>query len=162
MSVRISATDWVEGGFDPDQAVDFAGLLRDHGCDLVDVSSGQVSPLEQPAFGRSYQTPFADRIRNEIGPKYGTTVIAVGAISSPDDVSSLLLAGRADLVALGRPHLVDPFFATRAAAWYGKRAVAVAPPYMAGAAQLMRETEKARDKQRDLQVKAKITSGAKR
>ena len=78
MSVRISATDWVDGGFDPDQAVAFARMLQEHGCDIVDVSSGQVSPLERPAFGRSFQTPFADRIRNEVG----IATIAVGAISS--------------------------------------------------------------------------------
>jgi anthraniloyl-CoA monooxygenase len=112
MSVRISATDWVEGGFDPDQAVAFARVLAEHGCDIVDVSSGQVSPLERPAFGRSYQTPFADRIRNEVG----IPTIAVGAISSYDDVNTILLAGRADLCALARPHLYDPYWTLHAAA----------------------------------------------
>ncbi len=112
MSVRISATDWVQGGFDPDQAVEFARMLREHGCDLVDVSSGQVSPLEQPAFGRSFQTPFADRIRNEVG----IPTIAVGAIASYDDVNTIVLAGRADLCALARPHLYDPHWTLHAAA----------------------------------------------
>jgi anthraniloyl-CoA monooxygenase len=93
VSVRISATDWVAGGFDPDQAVAFARMLASHGCDIVDVSSGQVSPLEKPAYGRSYQTPFADRIRHEVG----VPVIAVGAIASYDDVNTIVLAGRADL-----------------------------------------------------------------
>ena len=92
LSVRISATDWVAGGFDPDDAVALARMLAAHGCDIVDVSSGQVTPLEKPAFGRSYQTPFADRIRNEAG----IPTIAVGAIASYDDVNTIVLrrAGR--------------------------------------------------------------------
>ncbi len=117
MSVRISATDWVQGGFDPDQAVAFARMLLEHGCDIVDVSSGQVSPFERPAFGRSYQTPFADRIRNEVG----IPTIAVGAISSYDDVNTIVLAGRADLCALARPHLYDPHWTLHAAAEQGGR-----------------------------------------
>ena len=112
MSVRISATDWVEGGFADDDAVHFAQMLLEHGCDIVDVSSGQVSPLERPAFGRSFQTPFADRIRNEVE----IPTIAVGAISSYDDVNTIILSGRADLCALGRPHLYDPAWTLHAAA----------------------------------------------
>jgi anthraniloyl-CoA monooxygenase len=112
MSVRISATDWVRGGFDPDDAVTFARMLQEHGCDVVDVSSGQVSPAEQPAFGRSFQTPFADRIRNEVG----IPTIAVGAIASYDDVNTIVLAGRADMCALARPHLYDPHWTLHAAA----------------------------------------------
>jgi anthraniloyl-CoA monooxygenase len=112
MSVRISATDWVPGGFDANEAVVFARMLREHGCDIVDVSSGQVSPLERPAFGRSYQTPFADRIRNEVG----IPTIAVGAISSYDDVNTIVVAGRADMCALARPHLYDPDWTLHAAA----------------------------------------------
>jgi anthraniloyl-CoA monooxygenase len=115
MSVRISATDWVPGGFTADDAVAFAGMLRDHGCDLVDVSTGQVSPLERPAYGRSFQTPFADRIRNEVG----IPVMAVGAISSYDDVNTIVLAGRADLCALARPHIYDPYWTLHAAAEQG-------------------------------------------
>ena len=88
------------------------GCSRDHGCDIVDVSSGQVSPDERPAFGRSYQTPFADRIHNEVG----IPTIAVGAISSYDDVNTIMLAGRADLCALARPHLYDPQWTLHAAA----------------------------------------------
>jgi anthraniloyl-CoA monooxygenase len=128
MSVRISATDWVPGGFDPDQAVAFAGMLRDHGCDIVDVSSGQVSPLERPAFGRSYQTPFADRIRNEVG----IPTIAVGAISSYDDVNTIILAGRADLCALARPHIYDPHWTLHAAAEQDYAGVEWVPQYRAG------------------------------
>jgi anthraniloyl-CoA monooxygenase len=130
MSARISATDWVDGGFDCDQAVEFARMLSDHGCDIVDVSSGQVSPLERPAFGRSYQTPFADRIRNEVG----IPTIAVGAISSYDDVNTIVLAGRADLCALARPHLYDPHWTLHAAAEqdYIGEGVAWVPQYRAG------------------------------
>ncbi|HEY6760321.1 MAG TPA: FAD-dependent monooxygenase, partial [Baekduia sp.] len=115
ISVRISATDWTPGGFTGDDAVALAALLRDHGCDIVDVSTGQVSPDQQPAFGRSYQTPFADRIRNEVG----IPTIAVGALSSYEDVNTTILAGRADLCALGRPHLFDPYWTLHAAADQG-------------------------------------------
>ena len=89
MTVRISATDWCEGGLDVDDAVEIARAFAEHGAAGIDVSTGQVVSEEKPAFGRSYQTPYADRIRNEIGRKYGVAVIAVGAISSYDDVNSL-------------------------------------------------------------------------
>src|SRR3954454_22904505 len=112
MSVRVSAHDWSDGGFTDDDAVAFARMLREAGCDIVDVSSGQVWPEQQPAYGRSFQTPFADRIRHEAG----IPAIAVGAISSHDDVNTILLAGRADLCALARPHLWDPQWTLHAAA----------------------------------------------
>ena len=128
LSVRISATDWVPGGFDPDQAVAFARMLAAHGCDIVDVSSGQVSRMEKPAFGRSYQTPFADRIRHEVG----MPVIAVGAISSYDDVNTIVAAGRADLCALARPHLYDPNWTLHAAAEQDFDLVRWVPQYQAG------------------------------
>ncbi|MGE5288164.1 MAG: bifunctional salicylyl-CoA 5-hydroxylase/oxidoreductase [Micromonosporaceae bacterium] len=116
MTVRISATDWHEGGIDADQAVEIARAFAEHGVDGIDVSTGQVVSDERPAFGRSYQTPYADRIRNEVGRKYGVAVIAVGAISSYDDVNSIILAGRADACALGRAHLYDPQWTLHAAA----------------------------------------------
>lgn len=116
LSVRISATDWFEGGNDINEAVEISRAFAEHGVDVINVSTGQVVKSEKPALGRSYQTPFADRIRNEIGEKYGITVIAVGAISSYDDVNSVLLAGRADLVAIGRTHLYDPQWTLHAAA----------------------------------------------
>jgi anthraniloyl-CoA monooxygenase len=128
MSVRISATDWVDGGFTPDDAVAFARMLREHGCDVIDVSSGQVSPEEKPAFGRSFQTPFADRIRNEVG----IPTIAVGAIASYDDVNTTVLAGRADLCALARPHLYDPHWTLHAAAEQDYEGVHWVPQYRAG------------------------------
>ena len=119
MTVRISATDWCEGGLDIDDTVEIARAFAEHGVAGIDVSTGQVVSEEKPAFGRSYQTPYADRIRNEIGRKYGVAVIAVGAISSYDDVNSLILAGRADLCALGRTHLYDPQWTLHAAAEQG-------------------------------------------
>ena len=119
LTVRVSATDWHEGGVDADEAVEIARAFAEHGVDGIDVSTGQVVSDERPAFGRSYQTPYADRIRNEIGRKYGVAVIAVGVISSYDDVNSLLLAGRADLCALGRAHLYDPQWTLHAAADQG-------------------------------------------
>lgn len=116
MSVRISATDWLPGGTTGDDAVEIARAFAAHGVDAIDVSSGQVAKDERPAYGRSYQTPFADRIRQEIGSSTGVSVIAVGAISSYDDVNTILLAGRADLCALGRTHLYDPHWTLHAAA----------------------------------------------
>jgi anthraniloyl-CoA monooxygenase len=116
MTVRVSATDWHEGGLDIEDAMEIARAFAEHGAAGIDVSTGQVVSDERPAFGRSYQTPYADRIRNEIGRKYGVAVIAVGAISSYDDVNSIILAGRADLCALGRAHLYDPQWTLHAAA----------------------------------------------
>jgi anthraniloyl-CoA monooxygenase len=115
MSVRISATDWCEDGITAAESVRIARAFAESGVDIVDVSTGQVDPAEQPAFGRSYQTPFADRIRNETG----VATMAVGVISSYDDVNSILLAGRADLCLLGRAHLYDPQWTLHAAAEQG-------------------------------------------
>ncbi|WP_033308426.1 bifunctional salicylyl-CoA 5-hydroxylase/oxidoreductase [Streptomyces iakyrus] len=115
MTVRISATDWAEGGTSAEDAVEIARAFAAHGADAIDVSTGQVVADEQPEFGRSYQTPFADRIRHTTG----IPVIAVGAISSWDDVNSLILAGRTDLCALARPHLYDPHWTLHAAAEQG-------------------------------------------
>ncbi|WUJ83382.1 bifunctional salicylyl-CoA 5-hydroxylase/oxidoreductase [Streptomyces sp. NBC_00377] len=115
MTVRISATDWARGGTSADDAVEIARAFAAHGADAIDVSTGQVVADERPEFGRSYQTPFADRIRHEAK----VPVIAVGAISSWDDVNSLILAGRTDLCALARPHLHDPNWTLHAAAEQG-------------------------------------------
>ncbi|MGW3494507.1 bifunctional salicylyl-CoA 5-hydroxylase/oxidoreductase [Streptomyces sp. NPDC001020] len=130
MTVRISATDWAEGGTTAEEAVEIARAFAAHGADAIDVSTGQVVAEEQPAYGRSYQTPFADRIRHQAG----VPVIAVGAISSWDDVNSLILAGRTDLCALARPHLYDPHWTLHAAAeqdYSGPSALWPAP-YRAG------------------------------
>jgi anthraniloyl-CoA monooxygenase len=115
MTVRISATDWVPGGITGDDAVRIAAAFAGAGADAIDVSTGQVTPDEQPAFGRSFQTPFSDAIRNQTG----IATIAVGVISSYDDVNSIILAGRADLCAIGRAHLYDPNWTLHAAAAQG-------------------------------------------
>ncbi|MFE5720582.1 bifunctional salicylyl-CoA 5-hydroxylase/oxidoreductase [Streptomyces erythrochromogenes] len=130
MTVRLSATDWAPGGTSPEEAVRIAAAFAAHGADAIDVSTGQVVADEAPEYGRSYQTPYADRIRNALG----VPVIAVGAISSWDDVNSLLLAGRADLCALGRPHLYDPHWTLHAAAdqSYEGPAAPWPTPYRAG------------------------------
>ncbi|MCP3757328.1 bifunctional salicylyl-CoA 5-hydroxylase/oxidoreductase [Streptomyces sp. TBY4] len=130
MTVRLSATDWAPGGTSPEEAVAIARAFAAHGADAIDVSTGQVVAEEAPEYGRAYQTPYADRIRNALG----VPVIAVGAISSWDDVNSLLLAGRADLCALGRPHLYDPHWTLHAAAdqSYTGPAAPWPAPYRAG------------------------------
>ncbi|MER5887050.1 bifunctional salicylyl-CoA 5-hydroxylase/oxidoreductase [Streptomyces sp. NPDC001941] len=130
MTVRISATDWAPGGTTPEESVEIARAFVRHGADAIDVSTGQVVPEERPEFGRSYQTPYADRIRNTLG----VPVITVGAISSWDDVNSLLLAGRADLCALARPHLYDPHWTLHAAAEqeYAGPGAPWPVPYLAG------------------------------
>jgi anthraniloyl-CoA monooxygenase len=115
MSVRISAVDWLPGGLEPDDAVEVARLLRAHGCDVVDVSAGQTVPEQRPVYGRLFQTPFADRIRNEV--KMAT--MAVGNISSYMDVNTIIAAGRADLCLLARAHLFDPYWTRHAAYMLG-------------------------------------------
>ena len=126
ISVRISAHDWVEGGITPDDAVEIARAFKAAGADMIDCSSGQVSKKQQPVYGRMYQTPFADRIRNEAG----IPTIAVGAISEADHVNSIIAAGRADLCAVARPHLANPAWTLLEAAKIGvhRRAVAEAVP----------------------------------
>jgi anthraniloyl-CoA monooxygenase len=119
MSVRISAHDWVQGGITPDDAVLIARAFKAAGADLIDCSSGQVSKKEKPVFGRMFQTPFADRIRNEAG----IATIAVGAISEADHVNSIIAAGRADLCAVARPHLANPAWTLSEAARIGYTAV---------------------------------------
>jgi anthraniloyl-CoA monooxygenase len=115
MSARISAVDWVPGGLEPEDAVEVARLLRVHGCDIVDVSAGQTVPEQRPAYGRLFQTPFADRIRNDV--KIAT--MAVGNISSYMDANTIIAAGRADLCLLARAHLFDPYWVRHAAHMLG-------------------------------------------
>jgi anthraniloyl-CoA monooxygenase len=112
MSVRISAVDWAPGGMTSDDAVEVARLLKAHACDIVDVSAGQTVPDQAPVYGRLFQTPFADRIRHDVG----IATMAVGNISSYMDVNTIIAAGRADLCLLARAHLFDPYW-TRHAAW---------------------------------------------
>jgi anthraniloyl-CoA monooxygenase len=139
MSVRISATDWAgEQGITPDDAVAIGEAFAREGADLIDVSAGQTSTDAQPVYGRMFQTPFSDKLRNEA--KLAT--MAVGNIYEPDHANSILAAGRADLVALARPHLVDPFWTLRAAAALDYRDIHVPPQYLNGQAQLARNLKR--------------------
>ncbi len=140
MSVRISAHDWAPGGNTADDAVAMARLFQAAGCDLIDVSSGQTTRAAQPVYGRMYQTPFADRIRNEVG----ILTMAVGAISEADHANSIIAAGRADLCAIARPHLADPAWTLHQAAQLQSRAVDWPLPYLSGRDQLYREQARAR------------------
>ena len=140
MSVRISAHDWVDGGITPDDAVAIARAFKDAGADVIDVSSGQVSPEQKPIYGRMYQTPFADRIRQEAG----IATMAVGAISEADHVNSIISAGRADLCAVGRPHLANPAWTLHEAARIGYSGVEWPQPYASGKTQLETNLQRAR------------------
>jgi anthraniloyl-CoA monooxygenase len=151
MSVRISATDWADGGLSGEDSVMVARLFAQAGCDLIDVSTGQTVADSAPVHGRMYQTPFADQIRNEAG----LATLCVGAITTADQVNTIVAAGRADLVALARPHLVDPSFTLRAAAWYGVEDVHCPPQYLAGREQAFRNAAREREELTGLRVKAK-------
>lgn len=139
MSVRISATDWHEDGITGDDAVEIASAFKDAGADLIDVSTGQTSREAKPVYGRMFQTPYADRIRNEVG----IATMAVGNIFEPDHVNSIIAAGRADLCALGRPHLADPFWTLHAAAQLGYAGLKWPVQYLPGKAQMERNLARA-------------------
>jgi anthraniloyl-CoA monooxygenase len=151
MSVRISATDWKEGGITGDDAVLIAQAFAEHGCDLIDVSTGQTVHDASPIYGRMFQTPFAEQIRNEASLR----TICVGNITSADQVNTILAAGRADLVALGRPHLTDPYFTMRAAAQYGVDGPPTTPQYRPGRDQLNRTMAQLNADLRELRLKAR-------
>ena len=138
MSVRISATDWADNGITPDDAVEIGEAFAREGADLIDVSAGQTWAEQQPVYGRMFQTPFSDKIRNE----GRLATMAVGNIYEPDHANSILAAGRADLVALARPHLVDPFWTLRAAAQLDYRDIHIPPQYLNGVAQLARNLKR--------------------
>ncbi|HEX6901025.1 MAG TPA: bifunctional salicylyl-CoA 5-hydroxylase/oxidoreductase [Thermoanaerobaculia bacterium] len=140
MSVRISATDWVEGGIDCGDAVEVAKAFHLAGADIIHVSAGQTAADAKPVYGRMFQTPFSDRIRNETG----IPTIAVGNITDPDQVNSIIAAGRADLCALARPHLADPQWTLRAAAQLGYTAQPWPVQYLSGKQQLERNLERQR------------------
>ncbi|MDO5604052.1 MAG: bifunctional salicylyl-CoA 5-hydroxylase/oxidoreductase [Paracoccus sp. (in: a-proteobacteria)] len=140
VSVRISANDWVgEAGVTPEEAVEIARMFADAGADIIDVSAGQTTTEARPVYGRMFQTPFSDRIRNETG----LATMAVGNITEPDHVNSILLAGRADLVCLARPHLADPYWTLHAATLLGDDASHWPEPYWNGRDQARRLREKA-------------------
>ncbi len=151
MSVRISATDWADGGLTGDDAVEVARLFAEAGCDLIDVSTGQTTAESAPVFGRMFQTPFSEQIRNEAS----LATMCVGAITTADQVNTIIAAGRADLVALARPHLVDPYFTMRAAAWYGAADVHCPPQYLAGKEQIFRNSARDREDLKELRLKAR-------
>ena len=140
ISVRISAHDWVEGGITPDDAVAIARLFKNAGADMIDCSSGQVSKQENPVYGRMFQTPFADRIRNEAG----IPTIAVGAIFEADHANSIIAAGRADLCAVARPHLANPAWTLTETAKIGYTDIEWPQQYLAGKMQLERKLERER------------------
>jgi anthraniloyl-CoA monooxygenase len=140
ISARISANDWVgEEGITPVDAVEIARLLGDAGVDIINVSAGQTSMRARPVYGRMFQTPFSDRIRNEIG----IATMAVGNIYEPDHVNSILMAGRADLCCLARPHLADPYWTLHAAAQLGYHGETWPKPYLQGRDQLHRLASRA-------------------
>jgi anthraniloyl-CoA monooxygenase len=139
MSVRISAVDWAPGGNTPEDAVEIARAFKQAGADLIDVSTGQTSTASRPVYGRMYQTPLSDQIRNEAG----IATMAVGAITEPDHVNSIIAAGRADLCALARPHLTDPYWTLHAAAQFRYTEQAWPRQYLSGRAQLERNLERA-------------------
>ena len=132
ISVRISAHDWVEGGITPMDATEVARPFKAAGAAMIDCSSGQVSAQQKPIYGRMYQTPFADRIRQEVG----IATLAVGAISEADHVNSIIAAGRADLCAVARPHLANPAWTMTEAARIGYKALQWPSPYVSGQPQL--------------------------
>ncbi|MGJ4898195.1 bifunctional salicylyl-CoA 5-hydroxylase/oxidoreductase [Bradyrhizobium oligotrophicum] len=150
MSVRISATDWADGGVTGDDAVLIARAFGEAGVDLVDVSTGQTVCEAKPIYGRMFQTPFSDQVRNEAD----VATMCVGNITSADQVNTILAAGRADLVALGRPHLVDPSFTMKAAAWYGAD-MFCPPQYLPGKEQIFRNSVRDRQDFEELKIKAK-------
>jgi anthraniloyl-CoA monooxygenase len=139
MSVRLSCHDWTEGGNTPEDAAIFARIFKEAGADLIDCSSGQVSKAEHPVYGRLFQTPFADKIRNEIG----IATIAVGAISEADHANSIIAAGRADLCAIARPHLADPAWTLHEAAKIGVKNLPWPRQYQSGKAQYETNIERA-------------------
>jgi anthraniloyl-CoA monooxygenase len=142
MSVRISANDWVgDDGVTPDEAVEIARMFARAGADIIDVSAGQTSVDAQPVYGRMFQTPFSDRIRNEAG----IATMAVGNIYEPDHANSILMAGRADLVCLARPHLADPYWTLRAALALDDADVDWPLPYLQGRDQAIRLAQRAQE-----------------
>jgi anthraniloyl-CoA monooxygenase len=156
MSVRVSATDWADGGVTNDEAVAIAKAFHAAGADLIHVSTGLTSSAARPVYGRLFQTPFSDRIRNEAG----VPTIAVGNITEPDQVNMILAGGRADLVALARPHLADPHWTLRAAAEAGFAPQWWPPQYEAARRQFERDIQRRSEILRDLQKTAAEASAA--
>jgi anthraniloyl-CoA monooxygenase len=154
MSVRISATDWAPGGLSGEDLIAAARMLKEAGCDLIDCSTGQTVAQQKPVYGRMYQAPFADWVRNEVG----IATMTVGAVTTPDQVNTLLASGKADLVALARPHLANPYFTLQASAWYQHMDQYWPPQYLPGRDQAFRNAARERAEQKELRIKARPAS----
>jgi len=154
MSVRVSATDWAPGGLSGEDLIALTRMLKAAGCDLVDCSTGQTVPQQKPVYGRMYQASYADWVRNEVG----IATMTVGAITTADQVNTLLAAGKADLVALARPHLANPSFTLQASAWYQHMPQYWPPQYLSGRDQAFRLAARERAEQTDLRLRARPAS----
>jgi anthraniloyl-CoA monooxygenase len=154
MSVRISAADWAPGGLSGEDLLELTRMLKEAGCDLVDCSTGQTVPQQRPLYGRMFQAPFADWVRNETG----IATMTVGAITSADQVNTLLASGKADIVALGRPHLANPYFTLQASAWYQDAGQFWPPQYLPGRDQAYRNSPREREELTELRLRARPAS----
>jgi anthraniloyl-CoA monooxygenase len=154
MSVRISATDWAPGGLTGEDLMALTRMLKEAGCDMIDCSTGQTVPHQKPVYGRMYQAPFSDWVRNEVG----IATMTVGAVTTPDQVNTLLASGKADLVALARAHLSNPYFTLQASAWYQHMGQHWPAQYLSGRDQAFRNAARERAEQMDLRIKARPAS----
>jgi anthraniloyl-CoA monooxygenase len=154
MSVRISATDWAPGGLSGADLLALTRMLKDAGCDLIDCSTGQTVPHQRPVYGRMYQAPYADWVRNEVG----IATMTVGAVTTADQVNTLLASGKADLVALARPHLANPYFTLQASAWYQDARQHWPLQYLSGRDQAYRNAARERAELAELRLRARPAS----
>jgi anthraniloyl-CoA monooxygenase len=154
ISVRISATDWAPGGVTAEEGMRVAAMFKAHGADIIDVSAGMTSRWANPVYGRMFQTPFSEMVRNEVG----IPTIAVGAITTADQINTIIAAGRADLCALARPHLTNPHFTLAASAEYGYDAQVWPSPYLSGKAQAFSLYQRLQVELQGLRLAAKPSS----
>jgi anthraniloyl-CoA monooxygenase len=154
MSVRVSATDWAPGGLSGEDLMALARMLKEAGCDLIDCSTGQTVPHQKPVYGRMYQAPFSDWLRNEVG----IATMTVGAVTTADQVNTLLAGGKADLVALARPHLANPYFTLQASAWYQHLPQHWPLQYLSGRDQAFRNALRERAEWTDVRLRARPAS----
>src|SRR5688500_18813050 len=154
MSVRISATDWAPGGLTGEDLMAATRMLKQAGCDLIDCSTGQTVPQQKPVYGRMYQAPYADWVRNEVG----IATMTVGAVTTPDQVNTLVASRKADLVARARPHLANPYCTLQASAWYQHMQQVRPPQYLPGRDQAFSNAARERAELKDLRIKARPDS----
>ena len=154
MSVRVSATDWCEGGLNEDELLDICAAFKKAGVDVINVSTGQTVSFEKPIYGRMFQVPFADKIKHRVG----IPTIVAGNITNADQVNTVILSGRADLVALARPHLTNPQFTADAAARLGYQGQHWPNPYMSGRFQAYMVGEREEEERRNMQLALKPAS----